>query len=100
MCLNCRLTKLCKGENPPFLNAQSQSSTPTNNMSTTSLSVSANDGQLVPALEAALKEVIRIKAHGFTHQELEMCKADVLTELHMLYVEREQMESSSLISQA
>ena len=100
MCLNCRFNKISKGSDPPFLSAQSGRGVSNATTGTASISVGSHDGRLMEGLKAALTEVIRIQAHGLTLREVEMCKADILAELHMDYVEREQKESSSLIDDA
>jgi hypothetical protein len=72
---------------PPLFTPQSYSGSPVGSwlpsVSTVGLSISAEGGMEMRALQGALMEVLRVRLHGFTAAEIAIVKADMRSDLEM-----------------
>jgi predicted Zn-dependent peptidase len=96
--MSARLYKLAVSDEPPFYSASTAISFPCSTMETMNLSLSAEEGDELRGLEAALTEIERVRRFGFGAAEIERAKANLLSDLEADIAEREQMESGALSS--
>ena len=96
---NARLQEIKMKPNAPFTNASFMNGSigicPT--LENAGVSVDAQDGKLLPALEAAYTELERIRRHGFTESELERAKQIVLKREEQAYNNRNDRKNGQYV---
>lgn len=95
-CLNSRLFRVSRAQPPPFYSAVASVDDVTATMALFSLGASAPVGGALPALEAMLVELARMRLHGLTDREVAIGKARIEASIETNYVERDQSESEDL----
>lgn len=63
------------------------------------ISVSHKEGQLVEGMEDILKEVYRVKQHGFSDAEVDRMKALILTQIESMAKDKDNMQSGMFASE-
>mmetsp|Transcript_32292 Transcript_32292/g.73833 ORF Transcript_32292/g.73833 Transcript_32292/m.73833 type:complete len:1101 (-) Transcript_32292:28-3330(-) len=95
--LSSRLLKLMvepKGSRQFFV-VGTETGSPIPALSPVSISLSPLPGRMKPALSAAVREIERVRQHGFHGAEILRAKRAVLAEFEGLYIQRDQTPSES-----
>ena len=95
-CLNSRLFRASRSQPPPFYSASSSVEDVTATMGLFVLGASAPVGGALPALEAMLVELARVRLHGLTEREVAIGVSRIKASIETNYVERDQAESEDL----
>eukprot|EP00931_Biecheleriopsis_adriatica_P006146 TRINITY_DN1075_c0_g1_i1.p1 TRINITY_DN1075_c0_g1~~TRINITY_DN1075_c0_g1_i1.p1 ORF type:complete len:1073 (-),score=237.18 TRINITY_DN1075_c0_g1_i1:10-3228(-) len=77
-----------------FFSAGTETSNPLTPLSPISASLAPLPGRVRPALKGMLRELERVRRHGFHEAEVQRAKRSVLAEYEQEYVERDQSSSS------
>ena len=96
LALDNRLYKLMRRPNPPFFSAGCSAEAATRCTTTFSLQIACEEGKARLGLEAGLRELARVRVHGFGEQELRIAKAKQMADAEQLFVERDQTYCTSL----
>lgn len=91
--LRDRLNELTKKPNPPFLFASAYSGRAVRTKGMNVLTAVSKDNGAANALEALLTEAERVKKYGFTQEELDRQKLDMMRGIERRYAERDKSES-------
>ena len=94
--LGRRLAEITRRPDAPFVSAYSAQGRYVRSGEFYVLGAMAPEGGVEKALEALLREAVRVRRHGFTPGELDRMKADFLRSYEQAYAEREQQESDAL----
>lgn len=94
--LNKRLKKRAMEPVRPFTSASTGTEAVVMGLDTASLSVSAPEAELASAVQRAWAEVRKAQLYGFTKRELATVRSMMRAEMQTSWVERDQVESSSL----
>jgi zinc protease len=101
MMLSARYGEILQKPNPPFLGAQAGDGD--FYMAKTKAAftgyVVCKDNNVEKGLPAMLREIYRVKQHGFTASEYNRARADYLRQLESAYNERDKQESDKYVSQ-
>ena len=96
---NARLQEIKMKPNAPFTNASFMNGSIgiCSTLENAGVGVDAQDGKLLPALEAAYTELERIRRHGFTEGELERAKQIVLKREEQAYNNRNDRKNGQYV---
>lgn len=98
--LNIRFRELTQKPNPPFIMASSSyGSVGNRNKNAFSAYAGVSEDGIEQGLEAVLREIFRVKKHGFTEGELERYKKDLLKSYENAYNERDKTESQNYVNE-
>lgn len=97
--LNNRIDELLQQSNPPFINAYVYNGRLIGTKYAFNIGIDAKENNILEGLETALKEVFRVKQHGFTETELERSKQYLLSRIEQYYRERDKTESRTLVEE-
>jgi zinc protease len=97
--LNQRLQELTQQESPPFLAANSGFGTLARGYEAYTGSVVVGRGGAAPAINALVQEQEKVRQFGFSADELERAKKDMLRNYERMYNERDKSESSSFAAE-
>lgn len=95
---NERLFKLSRQESPPFYIAQMGSEPLTSTIQCKTLSAQPREGKQhsIVALQTLLTEMARVRCHGFSHTELDIARAKMLSDIESAYLERDQTYATDM----
>ena len=93
--LNQRLEELLQQKEPPYLNAYSYNAQFIRSRAFYSLGAKVNDNGYLKGLSTLLLEAERVRQHGFTIQELDRTKKEILRAVLKRFHERESTDSSN-----
>jgi zinc protease len=96
---NQRLRELTQKENPPFLAAFVDFNSYARGYDQFSINVYNGTNDPQKSLATAVEEVERVKRFGFTKDELERAKKNIIANLERAYNERDKTESEAYVSE-
>ncbi|MQL69481.1 hypothetical protein Taro_001782 [Colocasia esculenta] len=94
--LNQRFFKISRRKDPPFFSCSSTADILVRPVKAYIMTSSCREGGTVEALESMLMEVARVRLHGFSEREVAIVRALMMSEIESAYLERDQMQSTSL----
>ncbi|KAG2437776.1 hypothetical protein HYH02_011151 [Chlamydomonas schloesseri] len=94
--LNTRLYKLTRQRAPAFASASVSDEPLCATAGSCVLMATALEGQVLPALEALLTEVARVRAHGFSEGEFKRAVAELVAEVENTALEADQGYSTDI----
>jgi zinc protease len=93
--LNQRLRELTQKENPPFVYAGANFSSYARNYEAFNAEIGVGTGNALTSIEVFTTEVERVKKYGFTQAELDRVKKTFLSQMDVMYNEKDKTESSN-----
>jgi zinc protease len=97
--LNQRLRELVQGSKPPFLSAQSYFSSYARGYEAFSASAVASQEGPETALKALVTEIERVKKYGYTENELDRARKQMLANMERSYNDRDKTESGRYVQE-
>ncbi|MFL6659232.1 MAG: M16 family metallopeptidase [Massilia sp.] len=97
--LNTRLQELSQLPDPPYMGASSAVSNLTARYEAYSASASLGKGGAQPAIDALVQENARASKFGFSADELDRAKKNMLRRIERIYVERDKTDSANLVGE-
>ncbi|WOL03023.1 zinc protease PQQL-like [Canna indica] len=94
--LNQRLFKISRRKDPPYFSCSSAADVLVRPVKAYIITSNCRERGTIEALEAMLTEVARVRLHGFSEREISIVRALMLSEIESVYLERDQMQSTSL----
>ncbi|KAK8921287.1 hypothetical protein KSP39_PZI019966 [Platanthera zijinensis] len=94
--LNQRFFKISRRKDPPYFSCSSAADVLVQPVKAYIMSSSCREGGTVEALESMLMEVARVMVHGFSDREISIVRALMMSEIESAFLERDQMQSTSL----
>ncbi|KAI3421693.1 uncharacterized protein J3R85_011884 [Psidium guajava] len=94
--LNQRFFKQSRRKDPPYFSCSADSDVLVRPLKAYVITASCKEGGTMEALESMLMEVARVRIHGFSEREISIVQALLLSEIESAYLERDQMQSTSL----
>ncbi|KAL2930027.1 Zinc protease PQQL-like [Bienertia sinuspersici] len=94
--LNQRLFKVSRRRDPPFYSCSAAADVLVSPIKAYIMTSSCKENGTIEALEAMLMELARIQLHGFSEREISIVRALLLSEIESAYLERDQIQSTSL----
>lgn len=94
--LNQRFFKISRRKDPPYFSCSAAADVLVNPLKAYIMTSSCKERGTIQALESMLLEVARIRLHGFSEREISITRALMLSDIESAYLEREQMQSTSL----
>ncbi|KAG0557873.1 hypothetical protein KC19_11G163400 [Ceratodon purpureus] len=94
--LNQRFYKVSRHKNPPFFSCISSSENLVRPVKAYIMSANCQERGTLQALEQMLTEVARVRRHGFSEREIALVRAFLMADIESAYLERDQMQSTSL----
>ncbi|GAB2292506.1 hypothetical protein Dimus_026742 [Dionaea muscipula] len=94
--LNQRLFKISRRKDPPYFSCSAAQDTLARPMKVYVISSSCKERGTIEALESILVELARIRLYGFSDRETSIVRALLMSEVESAYLERDQMQSTSL----
>jgi zinc protease len=93
--LNQRLRELTQKENPPFVYAGANFSSYARNYEAFNAEIGVGTGNALTSIEVFTTEVERVKKYGFTQAELDRVKKTFLSQMDVMYNEKDKTESAN-----
>lgn len=93
--MNQRLQELTQKENPPFLYGRVSFGSYARGYEAFSASAGTGTGDITKGLNALMGEIERVKRFGFTANELERSKKNILSSYERMYNDRDKNESEN-----
>ncbi|KAL4334276.1 hypothetical protein GQ457_07G040060 [Hibiscus cannabinus] len=94
--LNQRFFKISRGKDPPYFSCSAASDAIVRPLKAYIMSSTCKEKGTLQALESMLVEVARVRIHGFSEREVSVVRALLISEIESAYLERDQMQSTSL----
>ncbi|XP_020080244.1 zinc protease PQQL-like [Ananas comosus] len=94
--LNQRFFKISRRRDPPYFSCSSAADSLVRPVKAYIMTSSCGEGGTVEALESMLLEVARVRLHGFSEREISIVRALMMSEIESAFLERDQMQSTSL----
>ncbi|CAM8969399.1 unnamed protein product [Rhodiola kirilowii] len=94
--LNQRFFKLSRRKDPPYFSCSATADSLVLPLKAYIITASCKEKGTVEALESMLIEVARIRLHGFSEREISVVRALLLSEIESAFLERDQVQSTSL----
>ncbi|KAJ0986491.1 hypothetical protein J5N97_004847 [Dioscorea zingiberensis] len=94
--LNQRFFKISRRKDPPYFSCSSAADALVRPVKAYIMSSSCREKGTVDALESMLMELARVRLHGFSDREISIVRALMMSEIESAYLERDQMQSTSL----
>ncbi|GJN18641.1 hypothetical protein PR202_gb05820 [Eleusine coracana subsp. coracana] len=91
-----RLFKISRRNDPPYFSCSSAADALVHPVKAYIMTSSCREKGTVVALESMLLEVARVRLHGFSDREISIVRALMMSEIESAYLERDQMQSTSL----
>ena len=91
--LNQRLRELTQKENPPFVYAGASFASYARNYEAFNAEIGVGTGNALTSLGAFTAELERVKKYGFTQAELDRVKKNLLSQMDVMYNEKDKTES-------
>ncbi|KNA14112.1 hypothetical protein SOVF_110570 [Spinacia oleracea] len=96
LALNQRLFKVSRRRDPPFHSCSAAADDLVYPIKAYIMTSSCKENGTIEALEAMLMELARIHLHGFSEREISIVRALLLSGIESAYLERDQIQSTSL----
>ncbi|GAA0155968.1 metalloprotease [Lithospermum erythrorhizon] len=94
--LNQRFFKISRKNDPPFFSCSAAADVLVRPVKAYIMTSSCKEKGTVEALQSMLTEVARVRLHGFSEREISVVRALLMSEIESAYLERDQMQSTSL----
>ncbi|KAJ6803070.1 zinc protease PQQL-like isoform X1 [Iris pallida] len=94
--MNQRFFKISRRRDPPYFSCSSAADAYIKPVKAYIMTSSCREGGTVEALESLMMEVARVRLHGFSDREISIVRALMMSEIESAYLERDQMQSTSL----
>nr|XP_029119433.1 zinc protease PQQL-like isoform X4 [Elaeis guineensis] len=94
--LNQRFFKISRRKDPPYFSCSSAADALVRPIKAYIMTSSCRERGTIEALESMLMEVARVRLHGFSEREISIVRALMMSEIESAYLERDQMQSTSL----
>ncbi|KAB1209292.1 putative zinc protease PqqL [Morella rubra] len=94
--LNQRYFKISRRRNPPYFSCSAAADVLVRPLKAYIMTSSCKERGTIEALESMLIEVARVRIHGFSEREISIVRALLMSEIESAYLERDQMQSTSL----
>ncbi|KFK27236.1 hypothetical protein AALP_AA8G355300 [Arabis alpina] len=94
--LNQRLFKISRKKDPPFFACSVAADVLVSPLKAYIMSSSCKEKGTLASLESMLLEVARVRLHGFSEREISVVRALMMSEIESAYLERDQVQSTSL----
>lgn len=94
--LNQRFFKISRRKDPPYFSCSASADALVRPLKAYIMSSSCKEKGTLEALESMLIEIARVRLHGFSEREVSVVRALLMSEIESAYLERDQMQSSSL----
>ncbi|XP_044463821.1 zinc protease PQQL-like isoform X1 [Mangifera indica] len=94
--LNQRFFKISRRKDPPFFSCSASADDLVRPLKACIISAACKERGTLEALESVLVEVARVRLHGFSEREVAVVRALLMSEIESAYLERDQMQSTSL----
>ncbi|XP_022732545.1 zinc protease PQQL-like isoform X2 [Durio zibethinus] len=94
--LNRRFFKISHRKDPPYFSCSIGAYALVRQSKAYIMTSSCKEKGTLDALESMLIEVARVRLHGFSEREISVVRALLMSRIESAYLERDQMESSSL----
>ncbi|GLT98639.1 hypothetical protein SLE2022_161360 [Rubroshorea leprosula] len=94
--LNQRFFKMSRRKDPPYFSCSAAADVLVCPLKAYIMSSSCKEKGTLEALESMLIEVARVRLHGFSEREISVVRALLMSEIESAYLERDQMQSTSL----
>ncbi|KAA8534881.1 hypothetical protein F0562_029903 [Nyssa sinensis] len=94
--LNQRFFKLSRRKDPPYFSCSAAADVLVRPVKAYIMTSSCKEKGTIEALESMLTEVARVRLHGFSEREISVVRALLMSEIESAYLERDQMQSTSL----
>ncbi|OVA08489.1 Peptidase M16 [Macleaya cordata] len=94
--LNQRYFKISRRKDPPYFSCSSAADVLVRPVKTYMMTATCKEKGTIEALESMLMEIARIRLHGFSEREIATVRALLMSEIESAYLERDQMQSTTL----
>ncbi|KAK6236436.1 hypothetical protein SCA6_011773 [Theobroma cacao] len=94
--LNQRFFKISRRRDPPYFSCSAAADALVHPLKAYIISSSCKEKGTLEAIESMLIEVARVRLHGFSEREISVVRALLMSEVESAYLERDQMQSTSL----
>ncbi|GMY36234.1 zinc protease PQQL-like isoform X1 [Fagus crenata] len=94
--LNQRFFKISRRTDPPYFSCSAAADVLVHPLKAYIMTSSCKEKGTIEALESMLFEVARVRQHGFSEREISIVRALLMSEIESAYLERDQMQSTSL----
>ncbi|XP_047310984.1 zinc protease PQQL-like [Impatiens glandulifera] len=94
--LNQRFFKISRRKDPPYFSCSAATDVLVNPVKACVMTSSCKERGTLDALESMLIELARVRLHGFSEREISIVRALLMSEMESAYLERDQMQSTTL----
>ncbi|KAF7819724.1 zinc protease PQQL-like isoform X1 [Senna tora] len=94
--LNQRFFKISRRKDPPYFSCSVAADVLVRPLKAYIMTSSCKEKGTIEALESMLTEVVRVQLHGFSEREISIVRALLMSEIESAYLERDQIQSTSL----
>ncbi|KAK9266627.1 hypothetical protein L1049_003579 [Liquidambar formosana] len=94
--LNQRFFKISRRKDPPYFSCSAAADVLVRPIKAYIMTSSCKEKGTIEALKSMLIEVARIRQHGFSEREISIVRALLMSEVESAYLERDQVQSTSL----
>ncbi|XP_062090970.1 zinc protease PQQL-like isoform X2 [Humulus lupulus] len=94
--LNQRFFKISRRKDPPHFSCSAAAEILVDPLKAYIMTSSCKKRGTIEALKSMLIEVARVRIHGFSEREVSIVRSQLMSEIESAYLERDQMQSSSL----
>nr|XP_017222853.1 PREDICTED: zinc protease PQQL-like isoform X1 [Daucus carota subsp. sativus] len=94
--LNQRFFKISRKKDLPYFSCSASADVLVRPSKAYIITSSCKEKGTIEALESMLTEVARVRLHGFSEREIAIARALLMSEIESAYLERDQMQSTSL----
>ncbi|XP_054811464.1 zinc protease PQQL-like isoform X1 [Prosopis cineraria] len=94
--LNQRFFKISRRKDPPYFSCSAAADVLVRPLKAYIMTSSCKEKGTVGALESMLTELVRVRLHGFSEREISIVRALLMSEIESAYLERDQIQSTSL----
>ncbi|KAL7189349.1 hypothetical protein ACSBR1_039068 [Camellia fascicularis] len=94
--LNQRFFKISRRKDPPYFSCSAAADVLVRPVKAYIMTSSCKEKGTIEALKSILTEVARVRLHGFSEREISVARALLMSEIESAYLERDQMQSTSL----
>ncbi|XP_059634863.1 zinc protease PQQL-like [Cornus florida] len=94
--INQRFFKISRRKDPPYFSCSAAADVLVRPIKAYIMTSSCKEKGTIEALESMLIEVARVRLHGFSEREISVVRALLMSEIESAYLERDQMQSTSL----
>ncbi|MFS7930096.1 putative processing peptidase [Helianthus anomalus] len=94
--MNQRFFKISRKKDPPYFSCSVAADVVVQPIKAYIMTSSCKEKGTLIALESMLTEIARVRLHGFSEREISVARATMMSEIESAYLERDQVQSTSL----